>query len=75
MKAPGFPTQVGEEPGAFRVRAYGEVRAHGRRVEAGRWLGRHSSLRMRSEPHPARLRLISAHGMSEELPHPQVKTR
>ena len=30
MKAPGFPTQMGEEPGAFRVHAYGEVRAQGR---------------------------------------------
>ena len=72
MKAPGFPTQVGEEPGAFRVRAYGEVRAQGRDGTLV-W----SPLILKDEVdtpfRQPRVQLIPR--KHRETLHPQVKTR
>ena len=68
MKAPGFPTQMGEEPGAFRMYVGGACR-----VVA--LVERPLILKDEVRARPARLRRFSARGMSGEPSHPQVKTR
>ena len=57
MKAPGFPTQMGEEPGAFRMYVGGACR-----VVA--LVERPLILKDEVRARPARLRRFSARGMS-----------